>query len=300
MRLVLFDEDFKLGVLKESNVVDVSRVTEGMTYFSKQEMMNFLIRDFDKFRPQIEDIASNEAGVPIGSLRLRAPLPEPARLVCMAGNYMESGTKAGSGPIGAFNKSSSSVIGDGDTVILPDAEATVFEHEAELAIIIGKVSSKVKAKDAYSHIFGYMNFIDVSCRGIGLQGADNLFIGKSWHNFGPMGPVLMNADEVPNHQDLAIKLSVQGELRQDYSTSDMDHKIPEVIEWITSITTLEPGDVIACGTNHRGLGPLQDADVVDMEISDFGKLTVTVRDDLKRSWVRETHAQKEAREASGR
>ena len=99
--------------------------------------------------------------------------------------------------------------------------------------------------------------------------------------------------------NLSIKLSGQGELRQDYSTSDMDHKIPEVIEWITSITTLEPGDVIACGTNHRGLGPLQDGDVVDMEISDFGNLRVTVRDDLKRSWVRETHAQKEAREAAG-
>ena len=299
MRLVLFDEDFKLGILKGDNVVDVSRVTEGMTYFSYQEMMNFLISDFDKFRPQIEEMALNETGVPITSVRLRAPLPEPARLVCMAGNYMESGTKEGSGPIGAFNKSSSSVIGNGDTVILPDAEATVFEHEAELAIIIGKVASKVKAKDAYAHIFGYMNFIDVSCRGIGRPGADNFFIGKSWHTFGPMGPILMTADEVPNPQNLSIKLSVQGELRQDYSTSDMDHKIPEVIEWITSITTLEPGDVIACGTNHRGLGPLQDGDVVDMEISDFGNLRVTVRDDLKRSWVRETHAQKEAREAAG-
>jgi 2-keto-4-pentenoate hydratase/2-oxohepta-3-ene-1,7-dioic acid hydratase in catechol pathway len=298
MRLVLFGEDFKLGVLKGDNIVDISQVTEDMLYFSPQEMMHFIINDFAKYKDKITEISTQSEGVPMNQLRLRAPLPEPARLICMAGNYMESGTKVGSAPIGAFNKSSSSVIGNGDTVILPDATATVFEHEAELAIVIGKTSSKVAAKDAYDHIFGYMNFIDVSCRGIGRPGADNFFIGKSWHTFGPMGPFLLTSDEISDPQALSIKLSVQGDLRQDYNTVDMDHKIPEVIEWITSITTLEAGDVIACGTNHRGLGPLQDQDVIEMEISDFGKLTVNVTDELKRSWVRETHAQKEARESS--
>jgi 2-keto-4-pentenoate hydratase/2-oxohepta-3-ene-1,7-dioic acid hydratase in catechol pathway len=298
MRLVLFGEDFKLGVLKGDNIVDISQVTEDMLYFSPQEMMHFIINDFAKYKDKITEISTQSEGVPMNKLRLRAPLPEPARLICMAGNYMESGTKVGSAPIGAFNKSSSSVIGNGDTVILPDATATVFEHEAELAIVIGKTSSKVAAKDAYDHIFGYMNFIDVSCRGIGRPGADNFFIGKSWHTFGPMGPFLLTSDEISDPQALSIKLSVQGDLRQDYNTVDMDHKIPEVIEWITSITTLEAGDVIACGTNHRGLGPLQDQDVIEMEISDFGKLTVNVTDELKRSWVRETHAQKEARESS--
>ena len=298
MKLVLFGEDFKLGLLQGDNVMDVSQATEGIRYFSPQEMMSLLIEDFDKYRGKIEELAAKGQSVPASQLRLRAPLPEPGRLVCMAGNYMESGTISEPGPISAFNKSSSSVIGNGDTVILPDAPATVFEHEAELGIVIGKRASAIKAERAYDHIFGYVNFIDVSCRGIGRPGADNFFIGKSWHTFGPMGPALVTADEVANPQGLPIRLSVQGDLRQDYNTSDMAHKIPEMLEWVTSVTTLEPGDVIACGTNHRGLGPLQDGDTVEMEVGTFGKLTVHVTDAQKRSWQRETHAQREDREAA--
>jgi 2-keto-4-pentenoate hydratase/2-oxohepta-3-ene-1,7-dioic acid hydratase in catechol pathway len=218
----------------------------------------------------------------------------------MAVNYIESATQTEPAPINAFNKSSGSVIGNGDTVVLPDAPATVFEHEAELGIVIGRRASAIKAEHAYDHIFAYVNFIDVSCRGAGPQGRDSFFIGKSWDTFGPMGPALVTADEVSNPHDLPIRLSVQGELRQDYSTSDMAHKIPEMLEWITWVTTLEPGDVVASGTNHRGLGPIQDGDTVEMEIGTFGKLTVHVTDAKKRSWPRETHAQREAREAAAR
>ena len=298
MKLVLFGEDFKLGVLQGDNVVDVSQATEGIRYFSPQEMMSLLIGDFGKYRGQIEELAAKGQGTPASQLRLRAPLPEPGRLVCMAGNYMESGTRSEPGAISAFNKSSSSVIGNGDTVILPDAPATVFEHEGELGIVIGKTAANIKAADAYNHIFGYVNIVDVSCRGIGRPGADNFFIGKSWHTFGPMGPAVVTGDEISDPQNLPIKLWVQGELRQDYNTNDMAHKIPALMEWVTSVTTLEPGDVIACGTNHRGLGPLQDGDKMEMEIGSFGKLTNNVTDAQKRTWVRETHAQREAREAA--
>ena len=102
-------------------------------------------------------------------------------------------------------------------------------------------------------------------------------------------------DEIEDPDSLQVKLSVQGELRQNYNTRDMAHKIPEVIEWVSWVNTLESGDVISCGTNHLELGPLQDGDQVEMEISDFGKLTVNVSDKLKRTWPRETRAQREAR-----
>ena len=300
MKLVLFDEDFKLGVLKNGTVVDVSALTNGLTYYSPQEMMNQIIQNFDSLQGEIENLADASQGVPISDVRLRAPLPKPTRLVCMAGNYMESGTRSDPGPIAAFNKSNNSVIGNEDTITLPNAPATVFEHEAEFAIVMGKTSANVKPNEAFNHIFGYTNFIDVSCRGIGPAGADNFFIGKSWHTFGPMGPALVTSDEIENAQELPIKLWVQGELRQDYNTNDMAHKIPELIAWVTSITTLEAGDVIACGTNHRGLGPLQHGDTVEIEIGDFGKLTNQVIDTVTpaREWVRETRGQKEAREAS--
>ncbi|HLC29621.1 MAG TPA: fumarylacetoacetate hydrolase family protein [Dehalococcoidia bacterium] len=88
-------------------------------------------------------------------------------------------------------------------------------------------------------------------------------------------------------------------LRQDYPTSDMAHKIPRVVEWASSVATLEPGDVIATGTNHQGLGALQDGDVMEMEIEGLGRLSgIKVTDAKKRSWSRETRAQKAAREAT--
>ncbi len=298
MKLVLFGEDFKLGVLRGDSVVDASQVTQDIRYFSPQEMMSLLIEGFDRYRGPIEELARSGPGTPMSLVRLRAPLPQPARLVCMAVNYMEDGTRAEPAPINAFNKSSNSVIGDGDTVILPDAPATVFEHEAELGLVIGRRASKIKAADVYDYIFGYTNFIDVSCRGMGRPGSDSFFVGKSWHTFGPMGPALVTADEVPDPLNLRVRLSVQGDLRQNYNTSDMAHKIPELMEWITSITTLEPGDVVACGTNHRGLGPVQNGDRVEMEIASFGQLTVRVTDPLERAWRRETRAQREAREAA--
>ena len=298
MKLVLFGEDFRLGILGGETVIDASSVGDQVPHHTPQEMMSRLIQDFDQHRSALGRLAGSSQGVPVGQVRLRAPLPRPARLVCMAVNYFEDETQTEPAPINAFNKSSGSVIGDGDTIVLPDVPAPVFEHEAELAIVIGKRASCIKQQDAYDHVFGYLNFIDVSCRGAGPAGRDSFFIGKSWDTFGPMGPALVTSDEIADPLNLPVRLSVQGELRQDYSTSGMAHKIPRLLEWVTGITTLEPGDVVACGTNHRGLGPLQDGDTVEMEIGDFGKLTVHVSDAMKRSWRRETRAQREAREAA--
>ena len=299
MKLVLFGEEFSLGILSGDSVIDASSVADAISHHSPQELMSGLIADFDRHRGALEQLAAGGAGMPAGSVRLRAPLPCPPRLVCMAVNYLEHDDQIEPAPINAFNKSSGSVIGNGDTIVLPSAPATVFEHEAELGLVIGKRASAIRAEDAYDYVFGYVNFMDVSCRGIGPAGRDSFFIGKSWDTFGPMGPALVTADEVADPLNLPVRLSVQGELRQDYSTRSMGHKIPELLEWITWITALEPGDVVACGTHHLGLGPLQDGDVVEMEIAEFGKLTVNVTDALKRSWPRETRAQREAREAAG-
>ena len=106
-------------------------------------------------------------------VRLRPPVPKPYDIVAMAVNYMEDGERAEPAPINAFHKSPHALIGDGDTIVLPDVPASIFEHEAELAIVIGKRASQVKAADAYDYIFGYMNFIDVSARG--LPPAGNTF-----------------------------------------------------------------------------------------------------------------------------
>ena len=100
----------------------------------------------------------------------------------------------------------------------------------------------------------------------------------------------MTADEIADPHRLDIRLWVNGELKQSFNTSDMAHKIPRCIEWVTSIHSLEPGDILATGTNHRGLSGFQNGDVVELETQGLGRLRFNVRDDLKRTWGRETGA----------
>ena len=156
-----------------------------------------------------------------------------------------------------------------------------------MAIIISKTATNVRPEDAYDYIFGYMNFIDGSARGLPPSG-NTFFQMKSRETFAPMGPWIVTADEVPDPLKLQVKLSVNGDVKQNFNTDDMAHKIPRIIEWATSIHTLEAGDVIATGTNHRGLSAFQDGDTVVLEIERLGKLTFNVKDDLKRTWARET------------
>ncbi len=200
---------------------------------------------------------------------------------------MEDGTRSEPAPLNAFHKSPNAVIGHGDTMVLPDVPATIFEGEAELAVVIGKRASKVGAGDAMSHVFGYVNFIDGSARGLPPPG--NVFYQmKSRDTFAPIGPYLVTADEVADPHQLKVRLWVNGELKQNFNTSDMAHKIPRCIEWVSSIHALEPGDVLATGTNHRGLSAFQDGDVIELETEGLGRLRIEVRDELKRKWGRET------------
>jgi len=297
MKLVFYN-DFTLGVVRGDAVVDVSAVTRDIPHMSPQDLLNRIIVGFSQYKGRLEEAAQRGTGTPLTQVRLRAPVPKPYDIVAMAVNYMEDGTRSAPAPINAFHKSPHSVIGDGDTIVLPDVPATIFEHEAELAIVIGKRATQVKAADAYDYIFGYMNFIDVSARGLKPDG-NTFFQMKSRDTFAPMGPWLVTADEVPDPLQLQIRLWVNGILKQNFNSSDMAHKIPRVIEWATSIHTLEPGDIIATGTNHRGLSGLQDGDKVEMEIDGLGRIHLNVKDDLKRTWPRETRLEREQKGLTG-
>jgi len=284
---LVFVDDFKLGIIKGKNVVDVSEAVAGIPHTSPQDLLNRLIENFSEYRSKLEALVNEQEGKPASQVRFRSPMPKPTNIVAMAVNYMEDGTRAEPAPINAFHKSPNAVIGDGDTIVIPDVPASIFEHEAELALVIGKKASQIKAEDAYEYIFGYLNFIDVSARGL-LPPGNTFYQMKSRDTFAPMGPWLVTADEIADPLNLQLKLSVNGGLKQNFNSSDMAHKIPKLMEWVTSIHTLEPGDVVATGTNHRGLSALQDGDSVEMEIDGLGKLQLNVRDDLERTWSRET------------
>jgi 2-keto-4-pentenoate hydratase/2-oxohepta-3-ene-1,7-dioic acid hydratase in catechol pathway len=292
MKLGYFD-DYKLGVIKGDSVVDVSAVVRDIPHLGPHDLINGLIARFSDYRSRLEQEAAKGKGVPLASVRWRAPLPRPVNIDCMAVNYMEDGTRKEPAPINAFHKSPAAVIGDGDTMILPDVPATVFEGEAEIALVIGKRASHVTEADAMSHVFGYVGFIDGSARG--LPPAQNSFYQmKSRDTFAPIGPYIVTADEIADPHHLQIRLSVNGVLKQNFNTSDMAHKIPRCISFVSSIHALEPGDILATGTNHRGLNAFQDGDLVELAIEGgLGTLHVKVRDDLKRSWTRETRLERQ-------
>ena len=297
MKLLYFD-DFKLGVLKGDNVVDVSAVVEDIPHSGPGDLMNGLIARFDEYRSKLEDAAAAGQGVPVRSVHIRPPLPKPTNIDCMAVNYMENGTLPAPAPINAFHKSASGIIGDGDTMVLPDVPATIFEGEAELALVIGKRATSVKPEDYMDHIFGYVNFIDGSARGL-PPAANTFFQMKSRETFCPIGPFLVTKDEITDPQHLQVRLWNNGALMQDFNTDDMAHMIPRCIEWLTSIHTLEPGDIVATGTNHRGLNPFLDGDKIELEVEGLGRLHIGVKDELKRTWARQTRLERQEKRQEG-
>lgn len=291
VKLAFFD-DFRLGVVRGDRVVDVTSVVADIPHVGPHDLINGLITRFDAYRTRLEAAAAAGEGVPLTQVRIRPPLPKPGNIDCMAVNYMEDGTRTEPAPINAFQKAPGSVIGHGDTMVLPDVPATIFEGEAEMAIVIGKRATNVPQSEAMAYVFGYLNFIDGSARG--LPPPNNVFFQmKSRDTFAPMGPFLVTADEIADPHKLRVRLTVNGVVKQDFNTNDMAHKIPRIIEWVSSIHTLEPGDVVATGTNHRGLSAFQDGDVVELETEGLGVLRIHVQDALKRTWGRETRLERE-------
>jgi len=286
MKLLYFN-DFRLGLVNGDGVVDVSAIVQDIPHTGPHDLMSGLIARFEQYRGKLQQAVASGATIPLAGLRVRPPLPKPGNIVCMAVNYMEDGTRKEPAPLNAFHKAPSAIIGDGDTMVLPDVPATIFEGEAEMAVVIGKRAANVPAARAMEHVFGYLNFIDGSARGLPPPG--NVFFQmKSRDGFAPIGPWLVTADEVPDPHHLSVRLWVNGEIKQNFDTSDMAHKIPRCIEWVSSIHTLEPGDILATGTNHRGLSAFQDGDTVELETEGLGRLHIRIRDELKRAWSRET------------
>ena len=297
MKLVFFD-DFRLGAVKDDCVFDLSSTVGDIPYANPQDLIVAVIEQFAERRELFEVAIKGGRGMPLGKVKVRPPLPKPGNIDCMAVNYMEDGTRAEPAPINAFHKSPSAIIGQGGTMVLPDVPATIFEGEAEVALVIGRRATKVPAAEAMRYVFGYINFIDGSARGLPPAG-NTFFQMKSRDTFAPMGPYIVTADEIRDPYDLQVRLWVNGRLMQDYNTSDMAHKIPRCIEWITSIHTLLPGDVLALGTNHRGLNPFQDGDSVELETEGLGRLRIAVQDPLKRTWARETRLDRQQKKLEG-
>ncbi len=294
MKITFFD-DWRLGVLKgPKHIVDVTSVVANkVDHTGPGDLIAGVIAKWAKFEGPIADAVKKKKGHPLSSVRLRAPLPRPVNIACMAVNYMEDGTRTEPAPINTFMKSPMSIIGPDEAMVLPDIPASVFEGEAEIALVIGRHASHVKAKDAHKYIFGYMNFIDGSARGV-QPAAQSFYQMKSRDTFAPIGPWIVTADEIPDPQNLQVRLWNNGVLKQNYNTSDMAHNIGRSLEFVTSIHALAPGDILALGTNHRGLHALQHGDKLELEVEGgLGRLKIRIKDKLKRAWPRETRLERQ-------
>ena len=295
---ILFFDDWKLGVLGGDGVVDVTDVVRDVPHTGPHNLIGGVIERFGAYKAKLEAAVHRGPRIPVDRVKVRPPLPKPTNIVAMAVNYMEDGTRTEPAPINAFMKSPGAVIGPGETMVLPDVPATIFEGEAEVALVMGARASHVPAADAMRYVFGYVNFIDGSARGL-LPTGNTFYQMKSRDTFAPIGPYIVTADEIADPHRLQVRLWVNGTLKQNFNTSDMAHKIPRCVEWVTSIHALEPGDILATGTNHRGLSGFQDGDQIELETEGLGRLSFNVRDDLKRTWSRETRLDRQQKGLEG-
>src|SRR5581483_7296862 len=293
MRLAFFD-DFRLGLVQGDRLHDVSGAIDDAVPAPQRPAV--LIERFGELRGAIERAAGRAEGRPMAGLALRAPVPRPNKLLCAAVNYLEHGVLTEL-PIEFFIKSAEAVLDPGGEIDLPPVEARVFQHEAELGVVIGRTARRVGAAEALDYVFGYVPFIDVSARGLEPR---NYFTQKSFDTFAPIGPAIVTADEVADPQRLRIELDVNGEPRQRFGIDDMANGVRELIAFVLLVMMLRLGDVIATGPNHQALSPIQHGDQVRMRIEDWPELRVSVHDDQRRTWVREIDAAMAAEARRGR
>src|SRR5580658_6882135 len=185
----------------------------------------------------------------LSAVRLLAPIPRPPKIICVGLNYrdhaIESNMEIPKVPT-IFSKYATSVIGPGETIRLPRL-STKPDYEAEFAAIVGKGGRYIPAGEWQEHIFGYTNLNDVSARDYQMA-TSQWMMGKTFDTFAPFGPAIVTADEIADPHALDIQMIINGEVMKSSNTSQLIFKIPQLIEHLSSVFTLETGDIIATGT----------------------------------------------------
>ena len=276
MRLVTFQRhaNAEPGVLIGEDIVSI----RGAGYEDTLSVIAGGDDALERVRQWVQDPPHGDV-VAARDAKLRAPLPRPPKILCVGLNYrahaLESKMEIPEVPT-VFTKLATAVIGSGETIVLPK-NSSKPDYEAEMAFVIGKRGRHIAAENWREYVFGYSNFHDVSARDYQLR-VSQWVMGKSFDTFAPMGPAIVTADEVPDPHDLDIAAIINGEVLQDSNTSDLIFKIPELIAYLSSVCTLEPGDVVSTGT-PSGVGAarnpprwLRPGDDVVIRVQGLGEL----------------------------
>ncbi|GAA3886277.1 hypothetical protein GCM10022381_30510 [Leifsonia kafniensis] len=269
MRLGLFDGG-RLGLVRGASVLDISAFAGEPGPAGR---LDALVRRGITEIPN--EVVASASALSIDDVVWDAPLPRPGKIIGAPANYYdhvdEMPDTATILDWGFFLKAGSSVIGNGGTVEIPYTDVPTH-YEGELAVVIGTGGRDIALDDAWNHVFGYTCLMDIT-----IRSSEDRSTRKSFDTFTPLGPTVVTADEVGNAGDLMLRLDVNGVQKQSSSTSKLIYGIPELIAYASSVTTLEPGDVIATGT-PAGVGPIVNGDVVTVTIDTVGTLRVDVSD----------------------
>ena len=279
---LLYENNETYGFIKGNKVATKDEITYLTGVPIPNNLKDFL---FDGWYDEIKNNLQNlPYGENISKFKYLSPIANPNKIICLTYNYVdhakEQGLQAPEDPALVI-KPRTALNSTNSDIVCPDF-VTQLDYEIELALIIGKNCKNVSVEDASEMIFGYMIFNDVSARDI--QNKDKQFTrGKGFDSFAPCGPWITTTDEIQNPQNLKMTTKVNGEIRQNSSTSNMFIKIPEIIAKITKVMTLEKGDIISTGTpagvmlNKPNAVYLKDGDQLEMEIEGLGMLNNTIK-----------------------
>ena len=269
-------------------MVDISSATPKS--YTPQLTMQGIIDGFDRLRPALDKLARDGDAIALDRVRLKPPLPRPGKILACIANYWEHAQREAR-PLNMFMKNpgrrdrtgrhhhaagvhravdlhARGRAGAGDQRPGQDGEGQGLE---ERRVRLHRDDRRLRARTGPPHLAGEPL---------------TSWLGKSFDTFAPIGPCIATADEIADPNDLIVRFWNDGQLRHNYNTDDMEHRVPELVEFATTVMTMNSGDLIACGTNHEGLGALQDGETVEIEIQNIGKMALKVSDPLKRTWER--------------
>jgi 2-keto-4-pentenoate hydratase/2-oxohepta-3-ene-1,7-dioic acid hydratase in catechol pathway len=277
MRLVTFERNGTVaaGVLEGDKIVAL----EPIGFHSVQEVAAGGGEALQRVRDLLSGTGKSDV-FPAATVTLRAPLPRPTKIICIGLNYgdhaIESKMEIPKVPT-VFSKYASAVIGPGESIVLPQ-NSVKPDYEAEMAFVIGEGGRHIPAKRWQEHVFGYMNLNDVSARDFQMA-TSQWMMGKTFDTFAPCGPALVTADEIADPHNLDISLTINGERLQHSNTRELIFPIPDLIAYLSSVFTLEPGDIVSTGTpagvgfSHNPPRWLRPGDQVVVSVEGLGELS---------------------------
>ncbi len=266
----------RASLLVDDQVFDLAEATNDRI---PSDPLTVVVSHWDAAR-ELATTGLSAGGRSVADVELRSPIPAPGCVFAIGMNYRTHAREVGRAATAipaVFTKFPSSVTGPYADIVLPAGEETT-DFEAELAVVVGMIGHNVRAAEALDTLRGFMVSQDISERFVQMNAGGQFSLGKSFDTFCPLGPAIVTLDELDDPGDLRITCRVNGELMQDETTADMIIDVPHVIELLSSVVTLRPGDVCLTGT-PSGVGfsrrppiYLHDGDVVETEITGLGTM----------------------------